>query len=52
MASLPLGGAIPAVFGLLPNKLARTYRQFFKIVAGLSDEIFIGELCTIYLLFY
>jgi hypothetical protein len=44
MASLPNGASIPTVFRLLPNKAARTYTQFFRVVKNLSDDLFTGML--------
>ena len=44
MAKLPQGSQMPAVFGLLPNKMATTYTHFFRVVRGLSEDMFSGTL--------
>jgi hypothetical protein len=44
MATLPNGSTCPTVYGLLPDKTAATYTQFFKIVKDLADDMFTGWL--------
>jgi hypothetical protein len=44
MATLPNGSTCPTVYGLLPDKTAATYTQFFNIVKGLADDMFTGRL--------
>ena len=43
MATLPQGSKIPAVFGLLPNKLASTYSHFFRVTKELTEDMFSGK---------
>jgi hypothetical protein len=38
-----LGSNIPAVFGLLPNKNSSTYTHFFRVVEGLAEDMFKGN---------
>jgi hypothetical protein len=34
---------VPAVFGLLPNKLSSNYTHFFRVMKGLSEDMFKGK---------
>jgi hypothetical protein len=43
MATLPQGSQIPAAFGLLPDKTAKSYTHFFNIIKGLAEDMFTGE---------
>jgi hypothetical protein len=44
VATLPQGSTIPVVYGLLPNKTAKSYTKFFQIVQGLADNMFRGKI--------
>jgi hypothetical protein len=47
IATLPQGSTVPVVYGLLPNKTAKTYTKFFRIVEGLAEGMFKGKLILI-----
>jgi hypothetical protein len=42
MATLPAGTSVPAAFGLLPNKAAKSYTHFLQVIKNLAEDMFTG----------